>query len=230
MTTNGLRLRTLAGELAAAGLARVNVSLDTLDPDRFERIAGFKGLEDVRDGIEAARQYGLTPIRLNTVVMRGENDDELPDLVRYAAGISAEIRFIELMPMGPLAGAWRSRFVSAEEMRSRLAPAVRSWHTRAGSSDSATRHLLRLKGGGSVEMGLISPMSHPFCRSCDRIRIAADGSFYPCLMDEPRGSVLPALRPRFDPDGVDAVLTAGLREKAPSHPAAGCDLMTHIGG
>lgn len=230
MTTNGMALRTLAPRLAAAGLSRVNVSLDTLDPDRFARIAGAPGLDRVLEGIAAAQEAGLTPLRLNTVVVRGENDDELPGLVRFAAGIGAEIRFIELMPMGPLADRWRRRYVPAEEMRSRLSGVVRSWHPISARSDSAMRHSVRLDDGRLAWVGLISPMSHPFCRCCDRIRIAADGTFFPCLMDDPHGSVLPALRPALDPDGIDKVLSAGLHRKAPEHPACGRGLMTHIGG
>lgn len=230
MTTNGLTLARAAGAYAQAGLGRVNVSLDSLDAIRFARITGVDGLSRVIEGIEAALAAGLTPLKLNTVVLRGENDNELPELVSFAADRGLAIRFIELMPMGPLAKQWAQRYVPADDMRRALNGIVHSWTTLPQGVSSATRYRLQLCDGRQVTVGLITPMSCPFCSECNRIRIASDGGLYPCLMDEPRGSLLGALRPRFDPDRLDAILTQSLSHKRQEHPHDGFVTMTHIGG
>ncbi len=294
MTTHGLTLSGLARPCAEAGLRRVNVSLDSLDRETFRRITGTDGLDRVLAGIDAALSAGLTPVRINTVVMAGINDHQLPALVRWAAtlsplplgegpgvraasppplgkgpraraasllplgegpGAKVEIRFIELMPMGPQAAQWATRYVPAPRMRQLLADTVVDWQPLPGEvneterhaptpmpssefplphsgshSDSARRFRATLRDGSSAIVGFISPMDCPFCAACDRLRIGCDGGIHPCLMDRPAGSILPALRPRFDPERLDALLTDALAGKAPLHPAAGPGLMTHIGG
>ena len=230
MTTNGLTLARSASAYAQAGLGRVNVSLDSLDPLRFERITGVEGLSRVLEGIDAALAAGLTPLKLNTVVLRGENDHELPQLVSFAADRGLAIRFIELMPMGPLAEQWAQRYVPANDIRRALNGTVRSWTTLPQGASSATRYRLQLCDGRQATVGLITPMSCPFCSACNRIRIASDGGLYPCLMDEPRGTLLPAFRPRFDADRFDAILTQSLLHKRQEHPHDGFVTMTHIGG
>ena len=230
MTTNGLRLPHLAADLAAAGLHRINISLDSLDADRFARITGTTGLSQVLRGIEAAQASGLEPVKINTVVMRGRNDDEVGDFVRFAATRDVEIRFIELMPMGPLAAQWRDLYVPSATVRATLEPLVKRWQPATQGADSAHCFDLELKGGGRARVGFISPMSCPFCSACNRLRVASNGAYYPCLMDRPAGSLLPALRPRFDPALLDSLLAAGLAAKAPEHPSTGFVRMTHIGG
>lgn len=230
LTTNGLTLHRQARELADAGLHRVNISLDSLDRANFRRITGIDALDLALRGIDAALAAGLTPVKLNCVVLRGHNDHELGDLVRFAARRGVEIRFIELMPMGPLAGRWQDRFVSEGEMRRRLEGTVATWQPLAIGSEAARRHRVTLDEGGACTIGFITPMSCPFCDACDRIRIGADGTLYPCLMDRPSGGVLEALRPALDPERLDAILARGLAGKAPEHPAAGVGVMTRIGG
>ncbi len=230
LTTNGLDLARLARPLAAAGLSRVNVSLDSLDAGRFRRITGVDGLGAALAGIDAAAAAGLGPVKINTVVLAGINDDEPPALVDFAAARGAEIRFIELMPMGPLAGQWQDRYVPAGQVRQTLAQHVRTWQALPRGSESAARYRATLADGRAVAIGFITPMSGPFCGACDRLRVACDGTFYPCLMDRPAGTLLPALRPRFDGGLLDELLLAGLARKRPLHPAAGFAVMTHIGG
>lgn len=230
LTTNGLLLERLAAPLARAGLRRVNVSLDTLDARRFARITGINGLSRVLAGIAAAVQGNLSPVKLNAVVVRGENDDELPDLVRFAADRNLEIRFIELMPMGPLAEQWSRLYVSEAEMRDRLDAEVREWIELPRDASSARKVRVVLADGRSANVGFITAMSCPFCDQCDRIRIDADGTLYPCLMDRPGGSLLQALRPALDAQRFDDILGAGLRGKAGEHPSVGFGVMTHIGG
>ncbi len=230
MTTNGLTLHRMAQAYADAGLKRVNVSLDSLDPEKFASITGIDGLNLVLRGIEAAKQAGLTPIKINTVVLRDSNHDQLPELVRFAAEHQACIRFIELMPMGPLASQWHERYVSANEMQQRLSDVVCDWRDRPQGSDSAKVFDAVLYDGSTVDIGFITPMSCNFCHACDRLRLTSQGKIYPCLMDISRGSILPAVRPNFDPDRFDAILTDALADKAPEHPAKGVTVMTQIGG
>ncbi|RMD64826.1 MAG: GTP 3',8-cyclase MoaA [Planctomycetota bacterium] len=230
MTTNGLSLASRARRYVEAGLSRVNVSLDSLDPARFARMTGVDALPRALEGVDAALEAGLTPVKLNTVVLRDENLQELPELVRFAAEKGVEIRFIELMPMGPLAGEWRQRYVPEQDMRRSLDRVVERWRPLAQGSDSARRFRVGLRGGGEATVGFITPMSCNFCAACDRIRIASDGAIYPCLMDRPAGSILPAIRPRFDGELLDRLLRDALARKQPVHPERGFVTMTVIGG
>ncbi len=230
MTTNGLKLAGLAEALATAGLRRVNVSLDSLNADRFRRITGVDALHRVLEGIEAAQTAGLRPVKLNTVVVRGQNDDELGELLLFAVAKGIEIRFIELMPMGPLANSWADRYVPETQMRQELAPLVESWEALPFNSDSARRYRVTLVDGRRATVGFITAMSCPFCQACDRIRVAADGTFHPCLMDRPAGNLLPAIRPILDGEELDRLLLEGMQQKAPEHPLTGVGIMTHIGG
>ncbi|MCW5755570.1 MAG: GTP 3',8-cyclase MoaA [Phycisphaeraceae bacterium] len=230
MTTNGLTLAHRAREYALAGLKRINVSLDTLNQGRFAELTGVDGLHHVLRGLEAARNAGLWPIRLNSVIVRGRNELDIPDLVRFAATHNYEMRFIELMPMGPLAPHWADRYVPEADMRAVLNPIVRSWVPLEQGHDAARRFRIRLDDDTTAVIGFITPMSCNFCAACNRIRIAADGMLYPCLMDKPTTSLLPALRPSLDPDLLDALLADGLHQKRDEHPHDGHAVMTHIGG
>lgn len=230
MTTNGLSLPTKAGAYRRAGLRRVNVSLDSLKPAMFRQMTGVKGPGRVIDGIHAAMEAGLGPIRLNCVVLAGENDAELPYLVRFAAARGLTIRFIELMPMGPLADRWADRYVDAEAMRARIDPIVTRWERLDQGHDSATPYRVTLDDGRVTTVGFITPMSCNFCAACNRLRITAAGDVYPCLMDEPRGNIADALTPTFDPDRLDAALRNSLSQKAAEHPVEGFTQMTILGG
>lgn len=230
MTTNGLVLARQAAALARAGLHRVNVSLDSLDRGNFARITGVDGLDRVLSGIDAALGAGLKPVKLNAVVVHGENDHELPELVRFAAARQLEIRLIELMPMGPLAAQWPERFIPEKTMRQRLAGTVAAWEPLPDGADSARRFSARLGDGRRVVLGLIAAMSSPFCGRCNRVRLASDGTFYPCLMGPAAGSLLPAIRPSFNPQALDRLLQTYLAEKAAQHPANGAAVMTYLGG
>lgn len=230
MTTNGLTLASHAQAYKRAGLNRVNVSLDSLDVDRFARMTGVDALPRVLDGIDAALDAGLSPVKINTVVLRNENLDDLPALVMFAASRGIEIRFIELMPMGPLADRWADRYVPAAQMRNALADITAGWQAVPQGSDSARVYDATLNDGRHARVGFITPMSCNFCSACNRLRITSDGSVYPCLMDQPRGNVADALRPRFDADRFDRLLSDALQAKAPEHPAVGVSVMTQIGG
>ena len=179
LTTNGVLLGQAAGELRRAGLHRITVSLDTLRGDRFQRMTRVDRLPDVLAGIDAARRAGFTGLKLDAVITRGDNDDELVDLVDFAREVNAEIRFIEYMDVGG-ATDWRPEAVVSEaEMLARLTERYGPIEeiTEPGSSAPASR--FKLPGGQVV--GIIASTTKPFCRTCDRARLTADGVLFLCL-------------------------------------------------
>ncbi|MFN2271975.1 MAG: GTP 3',8-cyclase MoaA [Anaerolineae bacterium] len=186
MTTNAILLNDYAKELAQAGLRRVNISLDTLRPERFERITRCGRLEDVLAGMEAARQAGLTPIKINTVVMRGMNDDEVVDFARRTLELGWHVRFIELMPIGnslTVEDDWRERVVTAREIQKQIEAtlgALEPAKVLPGGGPARYYRLPEAKG----TLGFITPISEHFCHQCNRLRLTADGHLRPCLLSE----------------------------------------------
>lgn len=173
MTTNGSLLPRYAAGLRAAGVDRLNISLDTLDPDRFRAVTRVGALADVLAGLDAAERAGFTGTKLNVVLIGGFNDDEIPAFVELTKERDLSVRFIELMPIGCAAGWDAEQFISADAVLSAV-PALE----RIGTQGVAT--LCRVPGyRGTV--GLIPPMSAKFCAGCDRIRLTADGKLKPCL-------------------------------------------------
>jgi cyclic pyranopterin phosphate synthase len=237
MTTNGLTLAHQHTALASAGLRRVNVSIDSLDADRFASMTGVDGLDRVVRGIDAVLNAGNLKLKLNTVVVAGQNEDDLCRLLLFAADREVTIRFIELMPMGPLASSWQSRYVPATRMRAALSSVIRHWHpihqlpfpADGASHDAARLQVAELRDGRLAEVGFITPMSDHFCETCDRLRITADGGVYPCLMDEPRGNLTQAVHER-DTGAINRVLAEAYAGKSTSHPPTGPAIMTHLGG
>jgi cyclic pyranopterin phosphate synthase len=191
MTTNAVRLEELAQPLKTAGLDRVNISLDTLHPERAHALARRDMLPQVLRGIEAAVAADLTPLKLNCVVMRGLNDDELCDLVAFSAGRDAQIRFIEYMPMGVTGFEERNRLVTAEEMRERLSVCFELVPEEVGANDPARAYVCRRSG---ARAGFISSMSEHFCDSCNRMRLTAQGGLRPCLHQNAEVDVRKVLR------------------------------------
>lgn len=176
LTTNATLLAPVAEELAEAGLDRVNVSLDSLRPERYAAITRGGRLADALAGIEAARVAGLAPLKVNCVLMGGVNDDEVADIARLARDHALDVRFIELMPIGEAARWPRSRFVPAEAVLAalpELEPVV-------GSGRDGVAELFSAPGWAG-RVGLIRPISHRFCAGCTRIRVTADGRLKPCL-------------------------------------------------
>lgn len=173
MTTNGTRLPQLARPLREAGVDRLNISVDSLRPERYREITRVGALEHVRQGIEAAEAAGFRELKLNCVLMGGVNDDEIADFVRLTREKPWQVRFIELMPMGICAVWPRERFLPAQAVLDRV-PELRP----AGQSGVA--RLYRLPGAPGT-VGLIEPMSCAFCADCTRIRVTADGKLKPCL-------------------------------------------------
>ena len=173
MTTNATLLAPVAGALREAGLSRLNVSLDTLRPDRYAKITRCGRLEDALAGLAAAREAGFSRTKVNCVLMGGVNDDEVADLAGLARNEAVDVRFIELMPIGPAAGWPRASFVAADAVLDAL-PGLELLG-RDGVAE-----LYRMPGWAG-RVGLIRPMSHKFCDGCSRIRVTADGKLKPCL-------------------------------------------------
>lgn len=178
LTTNGVLLSEQVAELAAAGLKRITVSLDTLHPDRFLALTRSDVHGRVLAGIEAASRSGLPNLKLDTVVMRGVNDDELPGLLEFASGVGAEIRFIEYMDVGGATKWDPGLVVSRDEILGRIA-AIRGAAEPLREVSSAPAERFRLADG--TTFGVIASTTAPFCRSCDRSRLTADGLWYLCL-------------------------------------------------
>ncbi len=177
LTTNGATLRAVAGGLAAAGLRRVNVSLDSLQPERFLELTRRDQLDDVLDGIDAALEAGLTPVKVNVLVVRGINDDEIVDLAEYGRERGVTVRFIEWMPLDA-SDAWTNeQVVTQAEIVERIG-AVHPLEPIQRGSEPAERFRY-LDGRG--EVGVIPSVTRPFCEQCDRIRLTADGQLRSCL-------------------------------------------------
>ncbi len=183
MTTNAQLLAGKAAELKGAGLSRVNVSLDTLRADRFQAMARAGDLQRTLDGIDAAIEAGLQPIKINTVLMRGENDDELFDIIHYCTGRGIEVRFLELMAIGQSASAHKERCVQTAETIERLEEkyTLTPHHFVPGET---SRSYSLSNGDGTIHpIGFISPVSHSFCNSCRRLRLSPTGMLRGCLMN-----------------------------------------------
>ncbi len=196
LTTNGMLLERLAPRLAEAGLKRVNVSLDTLQPEKFKKITRFGNLSRVLAGIHAAEQSGMLPVKLNAVIVKGVNDDELIDFAQLTVEHAWHVRFIELMPIGN-EGNWGTgfpshgqRYYSVQEMQARLAPlGILPTSSPVGNGPARSYTI----PGALGTIGFISPLGDHFCQSCNRLRLTADGHLRPCLFSRDEVSVREAL-------------------------------------
>ncbi|CAN3983579.1 GTP 3',8-cyclase MoaA [Kitasatospora purpeofusca] len=206
LTTNGIGLARTAAALRAAGLDRVNVSLDTLDPDTFHTLTRRHRHQDVLDGLAAAEAAGLTPVKLNAVLMRGVNEDEAPALLAWCLERGYELRFIEQMPLDAQHGWDRSSMITAEEILDRLS--ARFDLTPEPSTTRGAAPAERwLVDGGPGRVGVIASVTRPFCRACDRTRLTADGQVRDCLFATGETDLRSALRSGAD----DAELAARWR-------------------
>lgn len=228
LSTNGFFLAPLAADLASAGLDRVNVSLDSLDRARFSRLARFDGLDRVLAGIEAAIASGLTPVKLNTVVVGGINDDELVALARFAASLPGTLlRFIEHMPIG-VDGFWTdASFVPVQAMRQRLGatyelgPLADDTKSHRLADAGPARYALATPRDGShapVQLGFITAVSDHFCATCNRVRLTATGTLQECLAFPGRLSLRDAMRAgALDDDALAGLVSDALALKGPGH-------------
>jgi GTP 3',8-cyclase len=214
MTTNGATLRLVAHELRQAGLRRVNISLDTLDREKFHRMTRRDELERVLDGIEAAQEAGFDPVKINTVVERGVNDDEIVALATFGRTRGVEIRFIEFMPLDATGHWMHDKVVGQDEILAVLAAEFEMEQVPARGAAPADRWRY-LDGGGTV--GIIPTVTKPFCGDCDRVRLTAEGQFRTCLFATDEFDLLAALRAGETDDQVAARIERAVGAKWAGH-------------
>jgi len=215
VTTNGILLKSAVAELVAAGLTRVNVSCDSLRPERFAAIRRRGDLETVLAAMDAAESAGLPPVKVNVVLVRGVNDDEILDFADFARTTDRAVRFIEFMPLDAQ-GAWRRhQLVPGAEVLQRIAtrwPVV----AVAGGDDRAPAERYRFADGHG-EIGVISSVTQPFCGTCNRLRLTADGAIRNCLFSDDELDVRAILRGGGSDDDVALVLRRAVWGKRPGH-------------
>ena len=234
MTTNGTLLARYADKLKAAGLKRVNVSLDTLRPERFRRITRLGELSDVLEGIAAAKGASLVPVKINTVVVRGLNDDEVVDFARLTYAPDWHVRFIEVMPLGDNADWAGNGYVPMAGVRERiekelggLIPAM----LRDGSGPARYYRLPNAQG----TIGFITPISEHFCYRCNRLRLTADGQLRPCLLSDYEIDLRSPLSQGAGDARIKALILQGIERKPMQHHLDECQApeeraMSEIGG
>jgi cyclic pyranopterin phosphate synthase len=218
LTTNGVLLPKLAPALADAGLKRVNVHVDSLDRERFARVMRWGRLDDVWAGIEAACAAGFAPLKLNCVVVGGYNEDDVVDMARLTQTRDWHVRFIELMPLGggECARVATQSFVSNHDTRRRIEDVLGPLVELPATSPSDESRNFRLRDGKGV-IGFISPVSEPYCGSCNRMRLTADGRFHLCLLRDDELDVRAALRDGADDDAIAAILLRAVGAKPTGH-------------
>jgi len=234
MTTNGVLLKKLAQPLKAAGLQRVNISLDTLDAGRFNKITRRDRFEDVWEGILAAEQAGLTPIKLNAVVARGFNDCDVVDLARLTYDHPWQMRFIEMMPFAGATDFQQSQVVKAEEMQEQIVANLGPLELLNDGLLDGEARLYHLPGAQG-ELGFISSVSLPFCATCGRARLTSDGKLRLCLLRENEVDLLTPLRQGATLEDLRQVIVNGIWRKPWGHGLADGEVplnrvMSEIGG
>jgi cyclic pyranopterin phosphate synthase len=213
LTTNGATLRLIAGDLAAAGLRRINISLDTLRRDRFIEVSRRDALHQVVDGIDAAVDAGLHPVKVNVVLVRGVNDDELLDFARFGRDRGVVVRFIEFMPLDAQDEWAADRVVPSQEI---LAAIAAEFPLEPVARGSEPAEVFRYRDGRG-EIGVIASVTEPFCGSCDRIRLTADGQLRTCLFSLDETDLRSVLRSGGSDDDLAAVIERAVAGKWAGH-------------
>lgn len=213
LTTNGSQLARFADELAQCGVRRANVSLDTLDPAKFGVITRWGDFGKVMEGIAAAQKAGLR-LKINVVALKGVNEDELADMVAWAHARDMDITFIEVMPLGEEGGDRSDQFLSLEEVRNRLGEHY-SLQPVAVSTGGPARYVRVAETGGRV--GFITPLTHNFCESCNRVRVTCTGTLYMCLGQNDAADLRSALRSSEGPEALDRAIDEAITRKPKGH-------------
>jgi cyclic pyranopterin phosphate synthase len=234
MTTNGVLLGKLAVPLKQAGLQRVNISLDTLDPKKFTRLTRRGSFEQVWEGIEAAEKAGLVPVKINAVIVRGYNEVDVVDLAALTINHPWQVRFIEMMPFAGATEFQQTQVVKAEEMMGRIVAALGELAPANDGKLDGEARLFQLPGAQG-EVGFISSVSMPFCASCTRARLTADGRLRLCLLREKEVDLLTPMRQGASQEDLRKLILDGVWQKPWGHGLAQGDVplnrvMSEIGG
>ncbi len=214
LSTNAVLLDRHARALRAAGVRRINVSLDSLDPERFAELTGGGRLEKVLSGLAAAKAAGFAPIKINMVAMKDVNDDEIEAMVEFCAAHGYTLRLIETMPMGTPGRSAARHYLNLQEVRERLAQRFELIPSVMPGGGPARYVQV---AGTELRIGFITPISQHFCASCNRVRLAVDGTIYLCLGQEHRYALRPLLRAGADDTELEAALRAALALKPERH-------------
>jgi cyclic pyranopterin phosphate synthase len=215
LSTNGVLLEKLAAPLAEAGVSGVNISVDTLDPEVFLRMAGEDFLDRVLRGLRAALEAGLSPVKINTVILRGVNEGDIEKVADLSARFPVIVRFIELMPTGANADFAARSLVTNDEIRARLRDGGRWREVVVEEQAGPAVYYAREDGKGTV--GFVSPLSHNFCGNCNRLRLTARGELRSCLFSEQDVPLAHLLAERNWRESVESAIRRTLVEKPPSH-------------
>jgi cyclic pyranopterin phosphate synthase len=219
MTTNGVLLSRLAKPLAEAGLQRVNISIDTLNSAKFKRLTRWGDIEDVWEGIMAAEEAGLTPVKLNAVVVKGYNESDVVDLARLTLEHPWQIRFIEMMPFGGVTDMQTGQMITAREIQDRIEYSLGKMDAANGGKLDGEARLFRFPNGKG-DVGFISSVTNPFCASCTRARLTADGILRLCLLREKEVDLLTPLREGASLEDLRQIIIDGVWEKPWGHGLA----------
>jgi GTP 3',8-cyclase len=219
MTTNGVLLKKLAQPLAEAGLQRVNVSMDTLDAEKFRRLTRWGSLDDVWEGIEAAERAGLNPVKVNSVVVRGYNEADAVGLAQLTMDHPWQVRFIEMMPFAGATDLQTGQVVTADDIKNRIEYSLGPMEVVNGGKLDGEARLYRLPGSKG-DVGFISSVTNPFCASCTRARLTADGRLRLCLLREGEVDLLTPLRSGASLDDLRQIILDGVWNKPWGHGLA----------
>jgi len=213
LTTNGSQLPKYARDLADAGVKRINVSLDTLDPDKFRAITRWGDLHKVLDGIEAARAAGLA-LKINAVALRGTNEDEFARLVRWAHGQGMDLTLIEVMPLGDVDGGRLDQYLPLSAVRAQLAREFTLDEIDYRTGGPARYVRVKETGG---RLGFITPLTHNFCESCNRVRVTCTGTLFMCLGQDDAADLRAPLRASDSNDRLFAAIDEAISRKPKGH-------------
>ena len=213
LTTNGSLLHRLSGDLYACGVRRINVSLDTLSPTKFKAITRWGDLDTVINGITVAERAGLK-VKINAVALKGVNDDEIDDLIRFAHGRGADLTLIETMPMGDIEGNRTDQYVPLSQVRADL---LERWTLKdiAYSTGGPARYVEIAETGG--RLGFITPMTHNFCESCNRVRLTCTGTLFMCLGQDDAADLRAPLRASADDQQLESAIDEAIGRKPKGH-------------
>ena len=213
LTTNGSQLARHAADLAACGVRRINVSLDTLDPARFREITRWGDLDRVLAGIDAAQAAGLA-VKLNAVALKGVNEDEVEAMIAWAHGRGMDITFIEVMPLGDIAPSRFDQYWPLSALRARLEGSL-TLDDLADRTGGPARYVRVRETGGRI--GFITPLTHNFCESCNRVRVTCTGTLYMCLGQEDAADLRTPLRASESDSALDAAIVSAIARKPKGH-------------